>query len=207
MAHTAKSYAKVPTLFDRVPDELSAIEAITRVLGSLPDHETRLRVINWINERFSQGLQAAPPEPRPSSVASAMPSPDAADSGLRIPDDLFEPLVVTSESPDLHGVFDLPAVKRHALATRPPERAFELVPSKETPAQADLAGAAADEPVRMADRRQRNLLLLADMSTPAVLKVSDAPPRNPEPAQDSMEAMLRSLVDDFRQLADDWGNT
>ena len=44
MAHTAKPYATVPTLFDRVLSELSAIEEITRVLGSLPDHETRLRV-------------------------------------------------------------------------------------------------------------------------------------------------------------------
>jgi len=45
MAQTAKPYATVPTLFDRVQDELTAIEQITRVLGSLPDHETRVRVI------------------------------------------------------------------------------------------------------------------------------------------------------------------
>lgn len=278
MAQTAKPYAKIPTLFDRVQDELSAIEAITRVLGALPDHETRLRVINWVSDRFSQGMAA---EAQPAATAAVRPA--AADSALSIPDDLFDPVVEMPEPADLHGVFDqparphslglenvfeMPAEKRQPIPIRPAEPAFELVPPTETPARADLDDAASDEPGRATDRRQLNLLLLADMSTPAALKISDAPttgdsagaasrepdarsprrsfvlatihardskpavtkkaatapgsadkapkakprpiaaqPSNPEPPQDSVEAMLRSLVDDFRHLADEWGNT
>jgi hypothetical protein len=67
-APSAKPYATVPTLFDRVHDELSAIQEIAQVLGSLPDHETRVRVIAWISERFSTGFESAPaPDLRPAA--------------------------------------------------------------------------------------------------------------------------------------------
>src|SRR3954465_15637573 len=58
-AQTAKPHATLPPLFARVHDELSAIQEITQVLGSLPDHETRVRVIAWISERFSNGFERA----------------------------------------------------------------------------------------------------------------------------------------------------
>jgi hypothetical protein len=276
MAQTAKPYAKIPTLLDRVQDELSAIAAITRVLGSLPDHETRLRVITWVNDRFTQGVQTATPE-----TPVAPPRHAISDPALTIPDDLFDP-IETSEPVDLRDVFDLPAAKPHLyglesvsdrraetappVGTRLPEDTFELVPPTETSLPTDLRGVAADEPVRVIDRRQLNLLLLADMSTPAALMISASPtaddagdllerdrdavssrrlrvlatikarhttplppgnttpapasaaaarktPTEPigaqptSPAHNSMEGMLRTLVDDFRQLGDDWGNT
>src|SRR3954447_27009250 len=68
-AQSVKPYATVPTLFDRVHDELSAIQEIAQVLGSLPDHETRVRVIAWISDRFSSGFEsAAAPDLRPGAA-------------------------------------------------------------------------------------------------------------------------------------------
>jgi hypothetical protein len=43
-AQVARPCTKVPTLFDKVHDELSAIQQITNVIGPLADHETRARV-------------------------------------------------------------------------------------------------------------------------------------------------------------------
>jgi len=258
-----------------VQDELTAIEQITRVLGSLPDHETRVRVITWISERFSQGF------PGPQHGAADMAAAHRpVDSGLSFPDDLFDPPVIgTLEASDLHGVFDPPAEKPHAVAAEPLHRAAaeraqpvtaerpplvmvvkpEAAPSAKTePAVIDApADDAADHAPPPVDRRQLTLLLLADMTPPAALatsvspnnedaggespprkahqsvsskrhfrtpkppaskrsapvarpraaKVEKAPAPTPPPADDSMEALLRSLVADFRELADEWGNT
>jgi len=127
MAQTAKPYATVPTLFEKVQDEIAAIEQIMRVLGSLPDHDTRVRVIGWLSERFSQGFQ----QPHPTTVgADGAAARRAADSGLTIPDDLFE-AVETPEPADLHGVFDPPedepqlavVANLHKVATERPQAA------------------------------------------------------------------------------------
>jgi hypothetical protein len=73
-APSAKPYATVPTLFDRVHDELSAIQEITQVLGALPDHDTRVRVIAWISERFASGFDGVQPaDERSVSVTVAEP--------------------------------------------------------------------------------------------------------------------------------------
>jgi hypothetical protein len=260
MAHPAKPYAAVPTLFDRVQDELTAIDQITRVLGSLPDHDTRVRVIKWINDRFANGFQDPQAQTMPA-VALVSPSPErASDSGLSFPDDLFES-PGTREPADLHGIFDHPASKPHAFdwngileprreqvidfvferphapAVEPEEDAFELVPPAEA-SSAELANEADAEPAWPIDRRQLTLLLLTNVTPPAAPSVPEPPrpgegvgesptpelatrpaerhessarntsPSGPgEPAQDTMETMLRSLVADFRQLADEWGNT
>src|ERR1700750_1485091 len=104
MAHTAKPYASVPTLFERVQDELAAIEQITRVLGALPDHETRVRVIGWLNDRFSQGFQGAPHQSSPGAAPETPATRRTADSGLSFPVDLFESAAEAAEPTDLHGV-------------------------------------------------------------------------------------------------------
>jgi hypothetical protein len=127
MAQTAKPYATVPTLFERVEDELIAIEEITRVLGALPDHETRVRVIAWISERFSNGFPASPHSP--DAAAAHRP----VDSSLTFPDDLFEP-VGAVEPADLHGVFDPPPDKPHLSAVETTHRA-PAEPSRTPPAE------------------------------------------------------------------------
>jgi hypothetical protein len=166
-AQSAKPYATVPTLFDRVHDELSAIQEITQVLGLLPDHETRVRVIAWISERFSSGFESAQPVDR-------------------------RPVA-------LYGRQETFAFRAPTAATR----------------TSDLTNATSAAPAAALDERQLNLVSLTT-AAPAVAPARVAPPASvsgtaaaarAELPRESMEALLRSLVADFQQLADEWGNT
>ena len=166
-AQSAKPYATVPTLFDRVHDELSAIQEITQVLGSLPDHETRVRVIAWISERFSGGFESAQPMDR-------------------------RPVALYGRR------------ETFALGPRPLRRGRPIsLPQR------------VREPAAAPDARQFDLVPLTN-AAPAVAPARVAPPANvsgnaaearAELPRESMEALLRSLVADFQQLADEWGNT
>src|SRR3954469_7965693 len=165
-AQTAKPYATVPTLFDRVHDELSAIQEIAQVLGSLPDHETRVRVIAWISERFSSGFESAPaPDLRPAA-------PDGR------------------------------------------QRTFELLAPTAALRPSELAGAASADAAAAEHERQLDLVPPTNPA-PTVAPARLAPPASvslaaadagAELSREPMEALLRSLVADFQQLADKWGN-
>src|SRR3954470_17072787 len=165
-AQTAKPYATVPTLFDRVHDELSAIQEIAQVLGSLPDHETRVRVIAWISERFSSGFESAPaPDLRPAA-------PDG-------------------------------------------QRAFELLAPTAALRPSELTGTASADAAAAAHERQLDLIpptnpaptvAPARIAPQPIVSVAAADARA-ELSREPMEALLRSLVADFQQLADEWGNT
>jgi len=204
------------------------------------------------------------------------------DSGLSFPDDLFAPPVIgTLEASDLHGVFDPPAEKPHAVAAEPLHRTAaeraqpvtaerpplvmvvkpEAAPSAKTePAVIDAPRAAVAPPPAMTIEQPHEVFELmpppaalatsvspnnedaggesptrkahqsvsskrhfrtpkppgskrsAPVARPRAAKVEKAPAPTPPPAatppaDDSMEALLRSLVADFRELADEWGNT
>src|SRR4051812_1863151 len=162
-----KPYATVPTLFDRVHDELSAIQEIAQVLGSLPDHQTRVRVIAWISERFSSGFEGAPaPNLRP-----------AAPDGRQQTFELLAPTAALRPS-ELTGTASADA------AAAAHERQLDLIP-----------------PTNPAPN-----VAPARVLPPASVSVAAADTRA-ELSREPMEALLRSLVADFQQLADEWGNT
>ena len=165
-AQSAKPYATVPTLFDRVHDELSAIQEITQVLA-LPDHETRVRVIAWISERFSGGFESAQPMDR-------------------------RPVT-------LYGRQETFALRPPTAATRttdpPPQRV-------RNPRRPRTHGSS----IWFRWTNAAPAVAPARVSPPASISGNAAEARAELPRQ-SMEGLLRSLVADFQQLADEWGNT
>jgi hypothetical protein len=63
-------------LADEARLELAAMHAISVALTSLPDSETRQRVIRWIVDRFRSGMVPREPQ-RPVTMAERSPSPGA----------------------------------------------------------------------------------------------------------------------------------
>jgi hypothetical protein len=208
--------ATVPT-FDKVHDELSAIQAITTILGSLPDDATRARVVRWVSERLAETSSAAsivsPADDlqRHGDRGALLLWPDS--DGLRLPaaDDLFVIADQRVDATELQELFEpTPAVADCDVSDCAHMAAEELTrrrgPAVESAVVIGEAAIGACEPVIAA--RELPALDVQQVDDAAATATSAAPEAPASTATaESMEAMLRSLVADFRSLAEEWGNT
>jgi hypothetical protein len=92
--------------------ELDAMQTIAKALASVRDHDARLRIVRWTNERFAGAM---PPAPDAASAArrTAAADPDLSVDGLDLFDDQAivdtpadEPIAAAPGTPSLQQPLD-----------------------------------------------------------------------------------------------------
>jgi hypothetical protein len=178
--HPSGTHSVVPTLFDKLTDELRAMQEIANALGALPDQATRVRVIRWMAERFGANgdvvfpattapaattATTAPSVPRASGARA--PGASATGAAIDLGMDALEELFV-APLPDSRDTGSHDSDYWRVESAEPQARTIDGAPSQDgapSPCAADDKARAAAAPV---------------------------------------ESMIHSFVADFQKLADEW---
>jgi hypothetical protein len=84
--HSLKDALNVDKTIDAITIEIEAMQTIARALAGIRDPETRQRVLQWANERFSTTPHAG----ATSADAAALEPDDDSALGIAMLDDLFD---------------------------------------------------------------------------------------------------------------------